>query len=275
MAFIWGSSFILMKIGLKSFSSNDAAAIRIASASLVLLPFAVKSFRNLKSKDIYYLLITGFIGSFIPAFLFTKAQTRIDSSLAGMLNSLTPVFTLVIGVVIFRVKTWWIQLAGLAMGLAGAMGLIASGDTLSFRGINSYAFLIIMATLCYGINVNVVKAKLTHLKGIQISSLSFLFIGPFAGAYLLFSDFSSLTSNENWPVHLGALIILGVIGTGIALLLMYSLIRYTTGVFAASVTYIIPLFAILWGVLDGETISLFHLFSMLILLLGIYLINRK
>ena len=180
VAFIWGSSFILMKIGLKTFSSNQAAAIRIALAFIVLLPYSIKNLKKLLRKDILSLLVAGFIGSFIPAFLFTKAQTKIDSSMAGMLNSLTPVFTLIVGFLFLQIKFKWIQIIGLIMGLLGAVGLILSGNGFSSVNFNSYALLIVLATTFYAININQIKARLSHLTGVQITSLSFFFIGPVA-----------------------------------------------------------------------------------------------
>jgi drug/metabolite transporter (DMT)-like permease len=275
LAFIWGSSFILMKIGLKSFSSAQAAGIRIFLASLVLLPYSVRNLKNLYRKDIKYLLIAGFIGSFIPAFLFTKAQTRVDSALAGMLNSLTPVFTLIVGLSLFKTKTRWFQLIGLVLGLTGALGLISSGSDVSVRNINSYVLYIVAATFCYGLSINVVKTYLTHLKGIQITSLAFLFIGPVALIYLLTTDFKPAIQTEGWAIHFLALALLGIMGTAVAMLIMYSLIRYTSAVFAASVTYIIPVFAVIWGLLDHETVTILHLGFMTLILIGVYLINRS
>lgn len=275
LAFVWGSSFILMKIGLKSFNSVQAASLRIGFASLFLLPYSIKSLKHLKRKDLKSLLIAGFLGSLIPAFLFTKAQTRIDSALAGMLNSLTPVFTLVVGLLFFKSHFKWAQVIGLILGLAGATGLITSGGEMSLGQVNSYALFIVLATLCYGININEVKARLTHLSGVQITSLSFLFIGPVAITYFLTTDIQGAMQHEGWPVHFGALALLGILGTAMAMLVMNTLIRYTSAVFASSVTYIIPIFAILWGVMDGEVITLFHLIFMGVILLGVYLINRK
>lgn len=275
LAFVWGSSFILMKIGLKSFSSMQAAGIRILSASVILLPLAVRSLRGLKGKDVVPLLIAGFIGSFIPAFLFTTAQTRIDSALAGMLNSLTPVFTLLVGVLFFRAKIKWLQLAGLLMGLIGALGIIVSGKDVSLSNINSYAFYIVLATTCYAFNINVVKTRLSHLSGIQITSLSFFFVGPAAAGFLLATDFQTVLQNKDWVIHLSALVVLGVIGTAMAMLLMNSLIKHITAVFASSVTYVIPIFAIGWGLLDNEQLTKLHMLFMGVILLGVYLINRK
>ncbi|PLX18219.1 MAG: EamA family transporter [Salinivirgaceae bacterium] len=275
LGFVWGSSFILMKIGLISFNSNQAAAIRIISASLVLMPFAIKHFRKLKKKDLKSLLIAGFIGSFIPAFLFTKAQTRIDSAMAGMLNSLTPLFTVIIGVLLYKIKVFKLQYVGVLIGLIGAAGLIGAGETISLDSVNSYAFFIVIATTCYGININEIKARLSHLTGVQITSMSFSFLFPVALGYLLTTDLHSPTLIEGWGYHLTALIVLGVFGTALAMLLMNSMIRYVPAVFASSVTYIIPIFAIGWGVVDGEDILPMHLLFMTLILFGVYMINTK
>jgi len=264
-----------MKIGLKSFTSHQAAAIRMLLASLVLLPLAIKNLRNLKKKDLRSLLIAGFIGSFIPAFLFTKAQTRIDSSLAGMLNSLTPVFALVIGLLFHKTKTGWMQVLGLFLGLVGAVGLISLGEGVSLKNINTYAFFIVLATIMYGTNVNVIKSFLTHLNGAQITSLSFMFLWPVALAYLLTTDFKPVFENPAWYYHLLALAALGIIGTALAMLLMNSLIRYSSAVFATSVTYIIPIFAIMWGIIDGEKITILHIACMVVIMMGVYLINTR
>jgi len=275
LAFIWGSSFILMKIGLKSFSSEQAAGIRMLLASLVLLPYSIKNLKHLQKKDLKSLLIAGFIGSFIPAFLFTKAQTQIDSSLAGMLNSLTPVFTLIVGMLFHKTKFKYLQGIGLILGLIGAIGLITSGEDLSLGKVNSYALLIVLATTFYAININTIKSKLSHLTGVQITSLAFFFTGPAALIYLLTTDFQPVFEVPNWPIHFLALATLGIVGTAIAMLLMNSLIRHASAIYASSVTYIIPIFAIGWGILDGEKITILHLICMTFILLGVYLINKK
>lgn len=210
LAFIWGSSFILMKFGLKSFSPEQAGALRILLASLVLLPISLRQLKNLKRKDLKSLLIAGFIGSFFPAFLFMMAETRIDSSLAGMLNSLTPVFTLLVGLFFHKTAFRWMQAAGLSLGLAGATGLIFIGEGFHLGPMNSYALYIVRATSFYAISINQVKSHLAHLTGIQVTSLSFLFIGPVALIYLLTTNFEPVVANPAWPVHLLALAILGI-----------------------------------------------------------------
>ena len=275
LAFVWGSSFILMKIGLKSFSPDQAGALRILLASLALLPMSVRNLKNIQKKDLKSLLIAGFIGSFFPAFLFMKAETQINSSLAGMLNSLTPVFTLLVGFLFHKTEIRWMQIAGLTLGLLGASGLIVAGDGFSLGAVNSYAFYIVLATCFYAISINQIKAKLGHLSGIEVTSLSFLFIGPVALIYLLTTDLAQVAASPGWPVHLLALATLAIVGTAMAMLLMNTLIRHSTAVAASSVTYIIPVFAILWGVLDGEKITLLHLLCMGLILSGVYLISRK
>lgn len=275
MAFVWGSSFILMKIGLKSFSSEQVAALRMLLAALALLPYSIKNLKSLKRKDVRSLLIAGFIGSFIPAFLFTKAQTRIDSAMAGILNSLTPLFTMIVGIMFHGVKFRPIQLLGLLLGLFGALGLVMSGKEISFSNINYYALYIVLATIFYAININEVKSRLSHLSGVQITSLAFMFTIPASIIYLATTDFESVFNSPNYGWHFVAIAALGIIGTALALLFMNSLLRYTSAVFASSVTYIIPIFAVAWGILDNESITLFHTFCMSIILLGVYVVNRK
>lgn len=275
LAFVWGSSFILMKIGMKSFSSGQAAALRILLASLVLFPIAIKQIKSLKFKDLKSLLIVGFIGSFFPAFMFMKAETQIDSALAGMLNSLTPVFTLIVGLLFHRTPFRWMQVIGLSIGLAGASGLILAGDGFHLGTINSYALYIVLATFFYAISMNQIKAKLPHLTGVQVTSFSFLFIGPVALIYLATTHFEPVLANPGWPLHLLALATLGILGSAVAMLLMNSLIRHSSAVGASSVTYIIPIFAIMWGLLYGEKVTILHLIFMCFILVGVYLINWK
>lgn len=275
VALIWGSSFILMKVGLKSFNSNQAAAIRIALASIVLLPYSIRNLKSLKKKDLFSLLVAGFIGSFFPAFLFTKAQTRIDSAMAGMLNSLTPVFTMMVGLIFLHIKFKWTQIIGIVLGLLGAIGLILIDNNFKLGAFNSYALYIVLATIFYAVNINQIKSRLSHLTGVQITSLSFLFIGPVAIIYLLSTNLQAATANPNWVWHFAALATLGIVGTALAMVLMNSLIRHITAIYASSVTYIIPIFAIAWGIFDHEQISLFHLTFMTLILFGVYLTNKK
>lgn len=276
LALTWGSSFILMKRALVYFDSSQVAAIRMSIASLVLLPIALQNLRVLRH-NFKYLLLTGLCGNALPYFLFAHAQTNISSSLSGMLNSLTSLFTLIIGVILFRAKTTFIQVSGVVVALVGAAGLIGF-ENLSKLGIQGkYASLVVLATALYGIAVNVVKHKLHGVKPLQITALSFLMTGPFCAIYLFSStDFTQKLTDqpESW-LGLFYLSILAIVGTATAVILFNQLISETTAVFASSVTYLIPIVAIGWGVIDGEPFSLIQFMFMLFILAGIFLINLK
>ena len=263
-----------MKRGLDAFTSNQVAAFRIFISYIAFLPIAIKHIKKIKKENIISLLIIGFIGNAIPAMLFTKAQTRIDSSLAGMLNSLTPMFTLFVGLLFYKSKMLLINVAGILLGLIGAIGLINNGQNI-FTGDNSYAIFIVIATIFYGISANEVKFKLPGLNGIAIAALSFFFIGPFAGIYLLFTDFSGAISSGIFLPSLGYIAILAIFGSFFAVMLFNTLIIYTSAIFASSVTYIIPLIAIMWGVVDGELFTITNLLWFMVIIVGVYLVNKQ
>ena len=274
LSLIWGTSFILMKRGLESYSNTQVAAFRIFFSFVFMLPITIKNIKVISRDNIRSLIIVGMIGFAIPAFLFTKAQTRIDSSLAGMLNSLTPLFTLVVGILFYRNHTRWVNIAGLLMGLIGAIGLMWNGDMNIFKGINAFALFIVVATICYGINVNEIKFKLVNLSSLEITSLAFLFTGPVAGIYLLFTDFTPVPETPDYLLNLAYIAILALFSSVIAVLIFNHLIKFTTTLFATSVTYIIPLFAIMWGIIDGESIRIIQLLWISVILLGVYLVNK-
>lgn len=274
LALIWGTSFILMKKGLESYSHTQVAAFRIFFSFVFMLPVTIKNIKVIRRDNIQSLIIVGIIGFAIPALLFTKAQTRMDSSLAGMLNSLTPLFTLVVGLLFYRSSARWMNVVGLFMGLTGAIGLMWNGDLNILKGINVFALFIVAATICYGININEVKFKLAQLSSLQITSLAFLFTGPIAGVYLLLTDLSPASQTPDYMLNLIYIALLALFSSVIAVLIFNHLIKYTTPLFAASVTYIIPLFAIMWGMIDGESIRLVQLLWIALILLGVYLVNK-
>ena len=164
---------------------------------------------------------------------------------------------------------------GLSLGLAGAIGLILTGNGYQLGTFNNYALFIVLATCFYAFSMNQIKSHLQHLTGVQVTSLSFLFIGPVAIVYLFTTSFTQVISNPEWPVHLMSLAILGIVGTALAMLLMNSLIRHSSAITGASVTYVIPIFAIMWGLLDNEKITALYMIFMILILAGVYLINRK
>jgi drug/metabolite transporter (DMT)-like permease len=269
LSLIWGTSYILMKKGLESFSTYQVASLRILISFLCLLPLALQSFSKLNRGNLLSILIIGFFGSGIPAFLFPLAQTRIDSSMAGMLNSLSPVFTLLMGILLYNRKVIRSQIAGVFLGLIGAAGLLYSG---SFT-FNYYGLFVVLATLLYGISSNEVS-KVQGLNGLEITSLAFFVMGPFALCLLLLTDLKAPMETENWLRNLGFIAILSVVGSTIALILFYKLIQDTSPVFASMVTYFIPMVATIWGLSDNEHLTSSMLISVLLILAGVYLINR-
>jgi drug/metabolite transporter (DMT)-like permease len=277
LALVWGSSFILIKRGLEFFASNEVGALRITITFIFLIPFAVRKIRTLKMREWRYLALVGIVGSVLPAFLFAKAQTGIDSSLAGILNSLTPLFTLIIGLSFFSYKTKWFNIAGVLIGLIGAIGLISISGGKSFEFNFQYAIYIIIATICYATNVNIVKFKLPGTDALTITSVSFMIIGPPVLLYLfIFTDFLHQVSVDPHAFKgLGYITILSVFGTGLALMAFNKLVKMASPVFAASVTYLIPIVAISWGAIDSEKMPAQSYLWMAVILLGVFLANKK
>ncbi len=275
LAFIWGSSFILMKRGLEVFNANQVAAIRIFLSFIVLLPFAIPRLKQLNLKLLFFVSLSGFLGSGIPAFLFTTAQVHINSTMAGILNSLTPLFTLIFAVMFFNTRVTWFNFVGILLGFFGATALVVNDFSKILEGENVYGLLIVLATLLYGFNTNHVKNNLKELDGMSITALSFFTVGPFAGVYLFFSDLQTSFEKQGAWIAFGYIAILAVIGTAFALIIMNSLIKKLTAIFASSVTYIIPVFAIGWGVLDGEIFSWHQGLSIILIFTGIYLVNKQ
>lgn len=275
LAFVWGASFILMKKGLDAFTYVQVGAMRIFCCFLILLPISIKNLKYVSKKNIIPLILSGLLGNFIPAFLFTFSETEISSSLAGILNGLTPFFVLIIGVLAFKNKPSILQYGGVLLGFIGASFLVTNGDFSSFGSINIYVLPIILATLMYGINSNLIKFKLHELKGVQILSLSFFFVGPAAGIILFSTDVDSAFQSVNFLSSLFAVLTLAVFGSVITLMIFYNLIHKTGTIFASSSTYIIPFFALMWGLLDNEIISSIHFYCLLIILAGVYLSSIK
>jgi drug/metabolite transporter (DMT)-like permease len=275
LAFIWGCSFILMKKGLDAFSDVQVAAIRIFFAFIVLLPIALLNLKKLTLHYSIFLATSGLVGNLIPAFLFTYAETGISSSLAGILNSLSPFFTLAIGITVFKNRPGLMQYLGILIGLIGAILLVTNGDFNSIGAINHFALLVVFATFLYGINSNVIKYKLVGLNGIEIASFVFIFVGPIAGIILFSTDLSPAIQSPKFWSSLLAVIALSTFGSVLSLFVYNNLIHRTNAIFATSTTYIIPIFALMWGILDGESISGLQVISMLVIITGVYLVNVK
>ncbi len=275
LGLVWGSSFILIKQGLTAFSAAEVGALRIASASVFLVPVALPALRTLSRRHLKLLAFIGLFGSLGPAFLFAFAQTQLSSSVTGILNAVTPLNVLLLGAAFFGRRITRPELVGLGAGLVGTVILMLAGSSGSLGGINYYALLIIAATICYGFNTNIIKNYLGDLKPTVITAVSLLLAGPPAVIYLFgASDFIEkvVSGTVGWP--LAAIGLLGVLGTALALIMFNKLVQIRTAVFASSVTYLVPMVAIAWGVLDGESLSVWHLVGMGAILGGVYVANR-
>jgi len=276
LSLIWGSSFILMKKGLLYFDSTEVAAFRMSVAMFALLPIALRSLPTLR-KHAVPLFFTGLVGNAIPAFLFALAQTEIPSSLSGMLNSLTSLFTLVLGVAFFRTQPRLNQFIGVLLALIGTAGVIGFAHLLEFSKYGRYSLLVVVAACCYGMAVNIVKTYLIDVRAPQIAALSFLLTVPILSIYLVFfTDF--VTQIATHPESRWGLLYIGILGllsTALAVILFNLLIKETTAVFASSVTYLIPVVALGWGIADGETIGRGQLGYLVLILGGIFLINAR
>jgi len=278
LGLIWGSSFILMKRGLQSYPPVEITLYRIFIVFVVFAPIGIKDFFRIQKKTALILLLSAIIGSVIPYFLFIKAQTKIDSSLNGILNSITPLFTLVFGVILFKQKTNLKAVSGVLLGLFGASGLIIlSNGNNTWFGDYFYAVLPVIGSACYALNINLIKNYLQDIPALKITSWSFIFIGPIAGVLLLFyTDFAThLINNDVNYLNFIYINILGILGSGFAFWLFNLLIKETSSVFASSVTYLIPIIAIFWGVFDGEIFSSIQGLLCLVIFCGIYLIKSK
>jgi drug/metabolite transporter (DMT)-like permease len=282
LSLTWGSSFILMKKGLKASDGTPLlqpahiAGLRLSLAALMLLPVSLRAIPSIKRSDWGWLAVVGLVGSGIPAFLFANSQRYLDSGLAGILNSLTPFFTLLIGIVVFKRVISPRQWVGILLGLLGAVCLLglkgfgASSNVL-------FGALVVLATFNYGISVNVVQHKIPHLKSLHITALSLLIAGIPYGIYLcFFSGIGQVVQShpEGWNA-VGYIAILAAAGTAMANMLYFWLTQQTGALFASSVTYVMPLVAVGWGITDGEEITWWHLLFGAIIILGVWLVNQR
>jgi drug/metabolite transporter (DMT)-like permease len=277
LTLIWGTSFILIKQGLKVFSADEVGALRVTAAGLFLLIPAIVRIKDVTKGNLWKLELSGMMGIFIPAFLFAFAQTRMDSSVAGMLNTLTPIFTLVIGSILFRQKFKNLAVVGILLGFVGAIVLMFARSGGELGAINVFALLIVLACVFYACNLNFIKYKITELDALTITSVSVLLITPFALAYLLaYTDFTTkLQTVEGAWRACGFVVLLGVMSTAIATFLFNRLVKISTPIFASSVTYLMPIVAVGWGLLDGESLGIGHFIGMAAVIVGVYLSNRK
>jgi EamA-like transporter family. len=272
---IWGSSFILMKEGMKQLSAYQVATLRILSAGLVLLPVAVRQFKKIPSNKMGYVLLSGVLGSFFPAFLFCLAETRIDSSLAGFLNSLTPVFTIVTGLLFFKQVFQWHKLVGVSIAIMGMLVLLLARGSVDMQYMH-YAFFVLAATIMYGVNINLVGRHLSQIGSLAVVAVSFaLLLAPCIVILILTGYFRLPLLQGEVMLATGASAMLGIMGTAVATVLFYRLINRAGGLFASMVTYGVPFVALFWGVVAGESINMWQLLGLAVILCGVYITGSK
>lgn len=277
LSIIWGSSFILIKKGLVGLTPVQLGALRILFTSFFLLLIGWKSLRTIKKQDWKWVVISGILGTGLPVFLFAYAETEIDSAIAAILNSSVPLLTLLLGLTIFGARFLKRQLAGVLIGLAGATALILIGASINPSQNYWYALLVICAGVMYAFNVNIIKRYMQDISAIAIATGNFVFLIPPALILLFYSDFfnQELLSSQEVQLSLGYIVILALFGTAMAKVMFNKLVQISNPVFASSVTYLMPIISVMWGVLDGEKFTIMQFFASLIIIVGVYLVNKK
>ena len=274
LSLIWGSSFILIKKALIAFTPMQVGSGRIVFAFIAFLPLFIYHYKAVNWAKIKPLIVVGLCGSGLPAVLYATGQFQLPSAVAGVLNSLTPICTLLISILFFTKRFDINQLVGVFIGLVGVsiIFFIKEDNNTAFPFF--YAGLILLATVCYGISANTVSHYLSQMRPILISTLSFVLIGPFALVYLLSTDFINIITHTDGAVFsLVALITLSIVGTFLANILFFKLIQITEPVFSSTVSYLIPFVALGWGFVDGEYISIYHILALALILGGIVVIK--
>lgn len=274
LSIVWGSSFILMKKGLLFLSAVQVASLRIIFSSIVLLPWSIKYFRNIPTSKFIFIILSGILGSLIPAYLFCYAEEKIDSGLAGTLNSLTPVFVVLTGTFFFKTTINKRKILGIAIAFAGSLLLLFTKGSIHFFANAGSSLLIVIATISYGINANLIYKYLHELGSLKIASVALTICSIPATIILYGSGFFNLNllnSNIDWSLFYTA--ILGVLGTAIATILYYMLVKKSGAVFSSMVTYCIPIVANIWGLIFGEHIGILQFLCLMIILCGVYIAN--
>jgi len=276
LSLIWGSSFILIKKGLIGLEASQLGSLRIIFSSIFIFIIAWRKIFIIKRIEWKWITISAFLGSFFPAFLFAFAEKEIDSSVASIINSIVPLNTLILGMIIFKFESTKRQIIGVLIGFFGTYLLISSGLKLNPNQNYNYAGLVILCSFLYALNVNIIKKYLQHLSALTITVGHFTAIIFPAVLVFLFSDFKfSGLENDEVRKSIFYVFILGLIGTALAKIIFNKLIKISSPVFASSVTYSMLIVSISWGIIDGEKFSINQLIATLIIVLGVILTNKK
>lgn len=277
LSLIWGSSFILIKKGLIGLTPVQLGSLRILFASFFLLIIGWKSLWTINKASWKWVMISGVLGTGIPVYLFAYAETEIDSAIVAILNSGVPLLTLILGLIVFGVNFIKKQLLGILLGLTGSITLILIGAQANPSQNYWYALLVILATLLYAINVNIIKRYLQDISAKAIATGNFIFILIPALILLINTGFfkPEVIQNPEVQTSLGYILILAILGTAVAKIMFNKLVQISDPIFASSVTYLMPLISVVWGILDGEIFTALQFLASLIIITGVYLANAK
>ena len=275
LALIWGSSFILIKRGLVGLTPYQLGAFRIFFAGLFLLIIGFNSLKSIPKQKWKYIALTALFGTFIPAFLFSIAETRLDSSISAILNSLTPLNTLVIGFLSFGLIFKRSQIYGVIIGFIGSILLVFNGAIHHPEQNYYFSIFVIIASICYALNVNLIKKYLSDLSPLSITTGNFAVMIIPAFLILFFSGIDETIAIEKTQHSIFFILLLGILGTGIANIIFFKLIQISSPVFATSVTYLIPIVAFFWGLLDNEMLTPIQFLGAFIILIGVYLSSKN
>jgi len=259
-----------------SFDPLEVACMRISISAIAFTPFLLWQLKNVDWNKWKFFLLVGFTGSGIPAFMYAIAQTQISSTMSGVLNSLTPIFTLIVSILVYKNPLNLSKIEGVILGFVGAAMLFILGDSGDSGSNLWYGLFVVIGTLCYGFSSNIVQHNLAGIRSLIISAVSFCMIGPPAIAYLSTTDIlTDITTHEYGYQSLAAIAFLALAGTVMASVLFYYLVQVTDAVFSSTVAFIMPLVAILWGLFDGEIVLMTDLIGMILILGGVYRIKKK
>jgi drug/metabolite transporter (DMT)-like permease len=273
LSITWGSSFILMKLGLEALSDFQVASLRIATAGLVLLPITIRHIGNIPLHKMGFIFLSGLLGSLLPAYLFCIAETKIDSALAGTLNALTPIFAIIAGYFIFNLTISPKKVRGILIAFSGCVLLMFSKGIKGETDIG-YSLIIVLATVLYGINANVVKKYLHDVGSLKTVAIGLSLCAIPASVVLFNTGYFQIVTNPSTYKSTTASIVLGIIGSAVANIFYYMLIKRAGVLFSSMVTYGIPVVAIFWGLIAHEDIGWKQIVSLLVILAGVYTANR-
>jgi len=276
LSLVWGSSFILIKKGLVGLTDYQLGSLRIVLTSIFLFSVGFKSIRQIEKKHWIWIVISGLVSSFFPPFLFAMAQNHIDSAVASILNSLTPLATVVLGIIMFKILSSRRQIWGVLIGLVGTILLILAGADFNPDQNYWYSGLIIIATIGYAINVNIIKKYLSDISALAVTTGNFIVVFlPALIILYLTGFFETILENEEMQLSFFYVAILSLVGTAIAKVIFNKLVQIASPVFASSVTYLMPIVAVMWGVFDGERFGVLQVLAAAIILFGVYLSNKR